>query len=153
MNGFQKFILMLSFVLVWPVASLANGSEDVRAAIEAVNAEFSAAFNRGDAAAVASFYTEDGSLLPPGEAIVSGRSSIEAYWKAGVGAGLSNLQLRAMEVEAHGPMAYEVGEFNFDMPAADGTKTTAKGKYLVVWKEVDGAWKLHRDIWNDPPKQ
>lgn len=153
MDGVRRIILVLSLILAWPVVSLANGSEDVRAAIEAVNAEFSAAFNRGDAAAVASLYTEDALLLPPGEAVVSGRSSVEAYWKAGADAGLSNLQFRATEVESHGPMAYEVGEASFDMPASDGSKTPAKVKYLVVWKNVDGAWKLHRDMWNDPPKQ
>jgi uncharacterized protein (TIGR02246 family) len=153
MDGFGKIAVILSLLLIWPVVSLANGSENVRAAIEEVNTQFAAAFNRGDTAAVASFYTEDGSLLPPGEAIVSGRSNIEAYWKAGVGAGLSNLQLRAAEVESQGEMAYEVGEFSFDMPTSDGGKATEKGKYLVVWKNIDGSWKLHRDIWNDPPKQ
>jgi uncharacterized protein (TIGR02246 family) len=142
-------VLLLSV----PQMTQANGTEDVRSAIEAVNMEFSAAFNRGDAAGVAELYTEDGSLLPPGENIVSGRSNIEAYWKAGVDAGLSNLQLTASEVEAHGPLAYEVGEFSFEMPGSDGGRTTAKGKYLVVWKNVDGTWKLHRDMWNDPPKQ
>jgi uncharacterized protein (TIGR02246 family) len=143
-------VVLLSSV---PQMTQANGTEDVRSAIEAVNMEFSAAFNRGDAAAVAGLYTEDGSLLPPGENIVSGRSNIEAYWKAGVDAGLSNLQLKASEVEAHDPLAYEVGEFRFEMPGSGGGRTTAKGKYLVVWKNVDGTWKLHRDMWNDPPKQ
>ncbi|MFN4143567.1 YybH family protein [Aestuariivirga sp.] len=153
MDGIRRILLVLSFILAWPLASLANGDEDVRAAIEAVNAEFSAAFNRGDTAAVAALYTEDGMLLPPGEAVVSGRSGIAAYWKAGADMGLSNLQLRATEVESHGPMAFESGEASFDVKASDGNKTTAKVKYLVVWKNVDGAWKLHRDMWNDPAKQ
>lgn len=119
--AFVVFVLLLSV----PQITQANGTEDVRSAIEAVNAEFSAAFNRGDAAAVAGLYTEDGSLLPPGENIVSGRSNIEANWKAGVDAGLSNLQLKASEVEAHGPLAYEVGEFSFEMPGSDGGRTSA----------------------------
>jgi ketosteroid isomerase-like protein len=23
-----------------------------------------------------------------------------------------------------------------------------RGKYIVVWKDEGGKWKLHRDIWN-----
>jgi len=23
-----------------------------------------------------------------------------------------------------------------------------QGKYIVIWKQVEGEWKLHRDIWN-----
>jgi ketosteroid isomerase-like protein len=34
-----------------------------------------------------------------------------------------------------------------DMRALD------KGKYIVIWKQEDGQWKLHRDIFNSsmPP--
>jgi ketosteroid isomerase-like protein len=30
------------------------------------------------------------------------------------------------------------------------------GKYVVIWKREDGAWKLHRDIWTtsaSPPQE
>jgi hypothetical protein len=30
--------------------------------------------------------------------------------------------------------------------AADGT--ASESRYVVVWKGVDGRWRLHRDIWN-----
>jgi ketosteroid isomerase-like protein len=136
--AFIVFVLLLSV----PQVTQANGTEDVRSPIEAVNMEFSAAFNRGDAAGVAGLYTEDGSLLPPGENIVSGRSNIEAYWKSGVDAGLSNLQLTGSEVEAHGPLAYEVGEFSFEMPGSDGGRestwssgrmSTGRGNFIVTF--------------------
>jgi ketosteroid isomerase-like protein len=26
--------------------------------------------------------------------------------------------------------------------------TTSQGRYVVVWKRVDGRWLLHRDTWN-----
>ena len=35
-----------------------------------------------------------------------------------------------------------------------GDKVSAeKGKFIVVWKEENGKWKMHRDIWNSdaPP--
>jgi len=36
--------------------------------------------------------------------------------------------------------------------ASDG-ETLDRGKFLVVWKSVDGSWKLHRDIWNSSESQ
>jgi len=39
-----------------------------------------------------------------------------------------------------------------------GDKVSAeKGKFIVIWKEENGKWKMHRDIWNSdappPPPQ
>jgi ketosteroid isomerase-like protein len=30
---------------------------------------------------------------------------------------------------------------------AGGTEAD-RGKYIVIWKNQGGLWKLHRDIWN-----
>lgn len=144
----KRFVLASSLLLVAvPAVTFA----DVRSDVDAANVDFAAAFNRGDAAAVAAQYTEDAQLLPPNEAAIGGRGNIEAYWKAGADAGLSGLVLTAGEVSSEGSLAYEVGEFSIDVPGSDGKKSTAKGKYVVVWKNVGGKWFLHRDIWNDNP--
>jgi uncharacterized protein (TIGR02246 family) len=52
-----------------------------KAEIEAVNAKWIEFFNKGDFAGVASLYTEDASVFPPGSAIVKGRAAIELLWK------------------------------------------------------------------------
>ena len=36
---------------------------------------------------------------------------------------------------------------HYEMYGADN-KLLDKGKYVVVWKPVNGEWKLYRDIWN-----
>jgi uncharacterized protein (TIGR02246 family) len=145
---YDRLVLASSFLLL---AIPAIAFADVKTDVDASNADFAAAFNRGDAAAVAAHYTEDAQLLPPNEMTVSGRSNIEAYWKGGVGMGLSALVLTAGEVTSEGNLAYEVGEFSIDVPGSDGKKSPAKGKYVVVWKNVDGKWYMHRDMWNDNP--
>ena len=51
-----------------------------RATIEKLNDAWTAAFNKGDAAAVAAaLYSEDAYVLPPGSAMVKGRPEIEAF--------------------------------------------------------------------------
>ena len=53
-----------------------------KAEIEAVNAKWIDFFNKGDFAGVASLYTDDATVFPPGSGMVKGRAAIEALWKA-----------------------------------------------------------------------
>lgn len=127
-------------------------AQSAQASIEAALVEFAKAFNGKDAAAVAAQYTEDAALLPPDAARVDGRANIEKFWKGAMDAGLTDLALKAVEVEESGDLAYEVGTVTFKMPGEGGALTEAAGKYIVVWKKgPDGSWRLHRDIWNSDP--
>jgi uncharacterized protein (TIGR02246 family) len=134
----------LALSLALPSA-FAEGPGEPRKAIEAANAEFAAAYGRGDARAVAAMYTEGGQLYPPNEKIVSGRAAIEEFWKAALDSGIKEVELKTVEVEALGDSAAETGTYT--LYGKDRT-TLDRGKYLVLWKRVGGTWKLHRDCWN-----
>jgi ketosteroid isomerase-like protein len=102
---------------------------------------FVSAFNEGDAATAASFYTEDAALLPPDAQPVNGRDAIQAFWQGAIDAGMKIGMLRATEVDARGDLAYEVGGFKLLVPGESGT-TEVVGKYIVVWKRGDHTWRL-----------
>jgi len=51
----------------------------VRASIEASNKKFEQAVSHGDAAGIASTYTESAKLLPANDHVVSGRNAITQY--------------------------------------------------------------------------
>lgn len=120
-------------------------AQDVRAAIEAVDGAFCAAMNRGDAAAIAALYTSTAEVLPPGSDAVRGREAIGKIFQAGIDAGQKELALTTLEVEAHGDTAHEVGAWT--AKGKDGTILDS-GKYIVIWKDEGGHWRLHRHIWN-----
>jgi uncharacterized protein (TIGR02246 family) len=133
-------------------AATAYAAEDVRQAIEQGNARLVEAFAAGDAAAIASLYTETARMLPPDASEVAGREAIRGLWQGWLDDGLKDLTLEAREVEASGDLAYEIGLFTLQVPAEDKSMTTAGGNYVVVWKRgADGAWRLHVDTWNDAP--
>jgi uncharacterized protein (TIGR02246 family) len=119
-------------------------ADEVREAVEAGNRAFIAAFLRGDHEAVASLYTEDAEVIPPGAETARGRHAIAAFWRGLIDSGIKDVGLETREVEAAGDLACELGTVK--IVAADGTISV--DRYVVVWKREGGRWKLHRDIWN-----
>jgi uncharacterized protein (TIGR02246 family) len=114
-------------------------------AIESTNERFMQAFAQADAAGLASLYTEDGQLLPPGGETAHGWGAIRAFWQAAIDNGISAARLEISEVEDHGDTAIEVSHYT--LLGAD-EQVLDQGKYIVIWKQERGQWKLHRDIFN-----
>jgi len=114
--------------------------------IQKANEEWMAAFNKGDAAAVAALYSEDAYILPNGAAMAKGRRAIEAYFKNSVQQ-LGDAKLRTVDLQSLGPgSAREVGTFNFKTKG--DSPQDVVGKYVAVWRKMGGQWKLITDIWN-----
>ena len=113
--------------------------------ITAANKIFMDTFNKEDAATLVSFYTEDGQLLPPNAGVIEGKEAMQAFWQAVMDMGVKEAVLEIVEVEGHGDTAIEVSKFK--MKDAEGN-VLDYGKYIVIWKKVEGNWKLHRDIFN-----
>jgi len=132
-------VVMAAFI------SCAPKSTDVTDEIRKANEEFVAAFNANDAARLTAVYTGDATLYPPNSEPISGSEGIEAYWAAGFDMGISSGVLTTVKATGYGDTAVEEGTFVIN--AADGS-VIDKGKYIVIWKKVDGAWKYHKDIWN-----
>lgn len=118
--------------------------EKIREGIEATNQRLISALAKGDAAGVAASYTADAQMFPANSDVVSGRAAIQNLWGEWIKAGVTKLTLEPVEVEGMGDTAYEVGKYT--LPGDDG-KLLDAGKYIVIWKRQQGAWKLHRDIW------
>ena len=122
-----------------------SGTSEVQSAIGAGVERFMAAFNRGDAAGLAALYTEGAQCLPPNGDFVTGRPAIAGFWQAVMDMGIKEAQIEILEVEAHGDTATEVSKFAL---LGEGGQVLDQGKYIVIWKEEAGQWKLHRDIFN-----
>jgi uncharacterized protein (TIGR02246 family) len=117
---------------------------DTRREIESANARFMTAFKRGDATALASLYTSGAQLLPAHSDFVRSTAAIRAFWQNAMNMGLKSASLETVEVESHGDTAIEVGRYRL---LGAGDALVDQGKYLVVWKNDNGTWKLHLDIW------
>ncbi len=113
--------------------------------IDNVNQRLSQAVQDGDAAAAAALYTEDGKFLAPNADFFSGRDAIQGFFQGAIDGGIKGLNLTTLELEIQGDTAHEVGTYEL---VADGGVVADSGKFIVIWKRIDGNWRLHRDMIN-----
>lgn len=109
------------------------------------NAEFVEAFRSKNGEAIAAMYTAEARVMPPGSEMAEGKSKIQAFWESVFRAGITDAKLETVDVDLIGGYtAVETGKFTMyaNKEVAD------RGKYLVIWRNEDGQWKLHRDVWN-----
>mgnify|MGYP003487777841 len=98
-----------------------------------------------DAPGIAARYTEDAQLLPPDEEIISGRAAIREFFARTNPPGSAAIEIATVETHVFGDYAHRQGSFLLKGP--DGG-TVRAGKFLELWKKVDGQWLIHRDMWS-----
>ena len=136
---------ILSLSALFLLASLsAFAQKDMKATIMAANEKFMDTFAK-NVANMSSHYTSNATLMPPGSDAIQGSAAISAYWKGGQDSGVKRAKLETMEAEQNGDQVIEVGRYT--LYGANNAQLDA-GKYVVIWKQEGGQWKLHRDIWN-----
>ena len=150
-----RLFLFLSVVL-WGVgmghSSLAQGNRAAEEeAIRKGDAEWSHAADTKDVEKMVSFYAEDGSVLPFGAPIATGKEQVRQVWSHLMSLPGYSLTFAptTVQVAKAGDIAYEVGAFALKLNDAQGNATTTPGKYVVMWKkQADRGWKAVADIFN-----
>lgn len=110
-----------------------------------VSYALTAAYNKDDAAACTDLYSNDGAILPQSAPTVIGRAAILALFQSRIRSSL--------QYATDSTVSGVGGDFAFDQ----GTyvirnvqlgKDIEFGKYINIFKKVDGAWKIYRTMWN-----
>ncbi len=149
---FSKIRYLVSGALAALVLSVPVSADTTRDAIEAVNAQFVAAFRQGDSKAVAALYASNAQLMPEGSDAIKGRAAIQKFMQGVIDSGVASISLTTLEKFGSGSTTTEVGVYGMHDKAG---KAVDHGKYMVLWRQVNGAWQLHRDIFNSsvPPSK
>lgn len=118
---------------------------DMKKALETFDAAYNEAFNRGDAAGCAAFFTEDVLLMAPDQPMTRGKKAFEDIYRSRMdessGGTHSN---KLVEYGVEGDLAYQVGTFSIS-----GTNPTEQGKFLNILKrQADGTWKVAVSMFN-----
>jgi uncharacterized protein (TIGR02246 family) len=106
---------------------------------------FRTAFNKQDAAGVASLCQTDGKLLPPGRPMITGREGIRAYWQGAFNNGVANIEKQPIDITTRGDLAVETSSYVVTVK-----DQKIAGKDTLVWRRgPDNVWNIASDIWNN----
>jgi uncharacterized protein (TIGR02246 family) len=137
-----------------PAVQEASTEADVEA-INALEKEFTAAFKRGDADAMASMMTDDTVLMLPNQPAIMGKEACRSFWQEVLtDEGTESHAVATEEVVVGGDWAFARATTRSVSRTEDGEVLESGGKYIhIMQRQSDGSWKLARDIWNSnsPP--
>lgn len=102
-------------------------------------------FGKRNFDALDQIYTAGARILPPGAPMVEGRAGIKKFWSdTVVTLDAKSAVLASVEVMPAGDGVVEIGTATLSLNSG----AQVEAKYVVYWKNEDGRWKWHVDIWN-----
>lgn len=104
---------------------------------------------RGDVATIVGFYAPDGAFLLPNAPPAEGPEAIGEAWKGLMSLPNFSLNFRPtrIDVAASGDLATDIGTYDLAF-SSNGGRVRDEGKYVLVWKKINGEWKVLADILN-----
>jgi len=118
-------------------------------AIRQLDDQWNAAIAKKDVEANVAFYATDGTIMWPDAPAGRGTAAVRSAWTEMFKA--PNLKLVLTPEDIHiaqgGDLATDIGKVSAEMDTPQG-HAKEDAKYLVVWKKVNGSWKVQYDTFN-----
>ncbi len=126
--------------------NLNGDKEDIQTILKNTE-DFSKYVMASDYEMIEASYTNDAKIFPNNTKILEGEDIIK-YWTLPEGISTSYHKITQTEITIVGDTAYDYGYYEGKTKHKDGRISSWKGKYVIVWKKIDGNWKMYLDIWN-----
>lgn len=146
----MRLIRVMPVVLcLYAAGSAAAFAADLKDDVAAAYESWNAAFNKGDAQALASAYLEDAKLLPPTHTVLSGPKEIEEFFAGLFDAGVTDHALEIIEAGGGGDLVYSAANWTATGKDADGNAQDLGGIATHVFeRQDDGSLKLKLHTFN-----
>ena len=119
------------------------------AALRAADLAWAAAAGRKDLDATVAFMAADGETLPPNGPAAKDPAAIRKIWADTLAPGSSvDWKPVRVQVAESGELGFLSGTYTTSSNDASGKPVNDRGKYLEVWKKVDGNWKCLMDMFS-----
>lgn len=117
--------------------------------IQKAENQLAAAIADQDSAKIVDLYTDDARLMPHGVPTLYGKKEIQTFFDRAFKLGIVEGEFLTNEVEGFEDRAVESGTYQLFALQPSGSKVIVEeGRYLVIWKRVDGRWLYSYDIFN-----
>lgn len=118
--------------------------DKAKAEIELRIQAYVGALKKGDATALGNLYTSDAQILNNGRPSTIGRENITEVFKNMIRDSVTSSGFTTTGLWGNDELLVEQGNGFFAHALG---KWKSPGRYLLVWKKVDGEWKIFRDTW------
>lgn len=120
------------------------------AALKEADLAWAAAAAKRDVDATVAFMTDDGVTLSPNVPAAQGKDAIRKEWQGllGLKDGTISWAPATVQVAESGEIGYTTGTWKLTWTDEKLGKVEDHGKYLEVWKNVDGKWKCQWDMYS-----
>lgn len=129
-------------------AQTLNGNKKDIQTILKNTADFSKYVMSSNYEMIAASYTEDAKIFPNNMQILEGKDIIK-YWTLPEGISTPYHKITQSEITITNDTAYDYGYYEGKTKNTKGEERTWGGKYVIVWKKINGDWKMYLDIWNN----
>jgi ketosteroid isomerase-like protein len=117
--------------------------------IQSAQNALAAAFSAKDGVRAAALYTGDTRLMADGMASLHGREAVADFFCGAIGNGIVSARFTTQEVEGEADRALEIGRYELFAGLPNGERQCVEdGRYFIAWKKIEGAWRIHRDMFN-----
>ncbi len=118
--------------------------EQGKASIYQSNIRFMSAFKEKDSVEVANCFMKKGVIMIDGFPSIEGREAITHFFSQVMANGVKKYELETKNIWGDSSILVEEGVYKL---TGKEKKEVGRGKYIVLWKQESGNWKMFRDIW------
>jgi len=129
-----------------------GGHGGVSAQLDVLNAEFSAAYMRGDVEAILAAYSADALVQTPEGSVIATPEALRAMWApiAQIQPGTTHSLTSTFRQFMGQDEVLEAGRYAITSRASDGEEHFRLGCYTLLWRRIEGRWLIHYDTWTIP---
>ena len=125
----------------------AHAQESDIIAIERASHTFSYLLVQGQYDSLLNMYTSDAKIFPNNQEILEG-DQLREYWiPKDESYQVTYHKAVPKGIRVWGDEAYDWGYYE-GKSVANGEESSWKGKYVIIWRKENNAWKMYLDIWN-----
>lgn len=117
----------------------------VKSHIVEMNKSYGDRFIKNDTSFYYSRYCKDAIAMPERVDALIGRDAIMSYYYDNGANRDFKIEILAGNIYGNNELVIEEGTYSF--PDGKGGSFD-NGKFIAIWKQEEGAWKLYREIWN-----
>lgn len=152
MNRYFGVALLFSICFFLGSSFAQDNLSEVKKYIKDIDAKMENAMIKGDLSGMNDYYADDAVSLPSYGPMLSGKAKIiqKAKDDKAKGVKFNSVKFNPQDVYGTDNLCYEIGTYDISMVMPEMPKpVTDQGKYLTIWKKMDGGkWKVVAEMWN-----